>query len=414
MKSYWLIFATLIALGFFLRVYNFEKRVIYGPEQGISLATSASNLSHFSLLGETNLIRKTSSGHIPFPDATYSYLLLPFLVLFRFDPLPVTFLFTLLNLLTGALLALVVKKPLGKETSLLTLFFFMFSAPMIHHSLFTWIVNPVPLLSVLTMFFGYKLFIDRDNWRYPLYLGILSGLGFGMQKMYLVYLVFVFLGSIYFSKNKVKTMVLFITGVMLGNLPTIAFDLRHQFYHLKTFTEYFWDIIAGSANGSTSYYNYLYLYPIFFTSLAFIGAKIFKFSSVVAMGLGLIFLFKNMASPMINLDRSTGMVKNITLDALKIAAETIAKDKPPEKFNVVTLWDFDTRAYTERYLLTYMYKLTPSAVENYKDNEVVYALAPLDYDIIKPKVWELQEFLPYKVSVLPDFAEGYKLYKLSK
>ena len=96
------------------------------------------------------------------------------------------------------------------------------------------------------------------------------------------------------------------------------------------------------------------------------------------------------------------------------SAETIAKDKPPEKFNVVTLWDFDTRAYTERYLLTYMYKLTPSAVENYKDNEVVYALAPLDYDIIKPKVWELQEFLPYKVSVLPDFAEGYKLYKLSK
>jgi hypothetical protein len=388
--------------------------MIYGPEQGISLATSASNIKNFSLLGETNLIRKTTTGHIPFPDATYGYLILPFLVLLKFDPLPLTFLFGLLNLGTGILLSRLLRKPFGEKVSLFALFFFMLSAPMIHHSLFTWIVNPTPLLSVLTLFFSYKLYKERDNKGYVFLLGLLSGLGFGMQKMYLAYLVLVFLWVAWIYLKKKEGLFVFVLGVALGNIPTIIFDLRHEFYHLKTFTQYFLESAQGKISSPTSYYNYLYLYPVFFTLIAICCVRLLKFSKSLVVLLCLVYFWTNINSPFVDLRESTGMAKNITLPALERASITIAKDLPPEKFNVVTLWDFDTRAHTMRYLLTYRHHLTPSTVENYRQVEVVYALAPDNYDVSKPRVWELQEFLPYKIVVLDSFAEGYKLYKLVK
>ena len=57
-------------------------------------------------------------------------------------------------------------------------------------------------------------------------------------------------------------MVLFITEDV-GKLADNNLWPPPSVLSFKDFTEYFWDIIAGVLM-STSYYNYLYLYPIFY------------------------------------------------------------------------------------------------------------------------------------------------------
>jgi len=404
----------LFAIGAFLRLYNFENRLIFGPEQGMSFITSAENLEKFSLLGETNLIRSTSAGHIPFHGAYYSYFILPLLVLFKFHVLPVTIVFAILNLVTALVFFIITKKLFGKTTGLLSLFFFLFSDVMIHHSLFAWIVNPSIILGVLTLWFVAKLFKNRKSLSPILWIGVFSGLGFGFQSFYLMFAGFLFLLLIFLSKKKFLSIPIFLFGVILGSLPTVIFDLRHDFYHVRTFWQFFLDVLAGQSSGSSSYYNFLYLYPYLFLIYAFITKAIYKFYKPLILIPIAIFLYFSLTSSFINLNKSTGMAQGITLKVLETAAQEITNDNPPEKFNVVTLWDFDTRAHTLRYLLTYNHNKKPQPVEEYKNLDVIYAFAPENYEVINPKVWELQSFLPYKITELNSPSTGYRLYKLIK
>lgn len=404
----------MFAVGTFLRLYNFQNRLIFGPEQGMSFIVSASNLEKFSLLGETNLIRATTSGHIPFHGAMYDYLLLPFLVIFRFRVLPVTFLFAVLNLATAYALWKVSKKIFGKIVAALALFFFLFSDVMIHHSLFAWVVNPTPMLGVLTLWFVYKLIKNRNAILPVLWIGVMSGFGFGLQSFYILFAGFLFLLTIIISKKKILTALTFLLGVILGALPTVIFDLRHDFYHLRTFAQYFYEVATGQVSGASTYYNFLFLYPYIFLIYAFFSAFLYKIWKPLVFGPVLLFLYGTMTSPFVDLNRSVGMAPGITLKSLETAAAIIAKDGPPKSYNIATLWDFDTRANPLRYILTFYYNKKPESVENYQHIDALYVFAPENYDMKVPRVWELQIFMPYKVKDLNIPVPDYRLYKLTK
>lgn len=122
----------------------------------------------------------------------------------------------------------------------------------------------------------------------------------------------------------------------------------------------------------------------------------------------------NLQSPLLNLTKATGMPAGITLKTLETAAGIMANDNPPDKFNIVTLWDFDTLARPLRYLLKSYYHQNAQPFENYANVDTIYVFAPLDYDINRPGVWELKTYLPYKVTKLDSPSEHYFLYKLTK
>jgi len=152
-RFYNLLIILLFALGAFLRLYNFPSRVIFGPEQGISLLTATANLEKFSLLGEYNLQRATSTGHNLIHGPLFSYFLLPFILIFNFRVLPISLIFPGLNLLTALVLFLVTKNLFGRSVAALTIFFFLGSSLMIYHSLFIWIYHPLILLGTLAIWF---------------------------------------------------------------------------------------------------------------------------------------------------------------------------------------------------------------------------------------------------------------------
>lgn len=405
----------LFAVGAFLRLYNFPDRLIFGPEQAISLLTSAGNLQKFSLLGEPNLIRLTSSGHTLFSGALFDYLLLPFILLFNYRILPISLIFVALNLLTGLIFFQLTKKLFGKTIAILALFYFLTSAIMTNHSLFIWILNPLPLLGVLTIGLFANLVKNKNQLVFPLLLGLLSGIGFNLQYLYLPFSLLLLLLVIRLSPKRLVASSIYLFGFFLGNFTRVIFDLKHDFYHLRTMWQFFLDAyVYHSVSGSVSYYNFLYLYPLFFLFLAFITLLLAEIHKPFALLPLLLFLYFNFSSPLFNLYRSTGMAPGMTLAKLEQAAAAIAADSPPEKFNVATLWDFDTRAHPLRYLLRYYYKYEPQNYENYADIAALYVFAPANYDIKDPEVWELKTFLPYQVKELPSSASGYRLYKLTK
>ena len=278
----------------------------------MSFITSAQNLEKFSLLGETNLIRATSDSHIPFHGVMYSYFILPVLIIFRFRVLPITYFFAFLNLFTGLVLFLVVKKIFGKAVAALSLFFFLTSDVMIHHSLFAWIVNPTPLLGVLTLWLVYILTKHRRKLSPILGIGIVSGLGFGMQNFYIFFAAFLlFLISI-ISKRKLFAFFTYLFGVVIGSLPTIIFDVRHDFYHIRTFAQYFYEVAIGKASGTSTYYNYLFLYPFLFIFYAFITKLLYKIYKPLALVPVILFLYGSFNSPFFNLHQSVGMAPGAT------------------------------------------------------------------------------------------------------
>lgn len=418
-KFYSLLVISLFAIGALLRFYNFENRLIFGPEQGISLLTSAANLEKFSLLGEYNLQRATSAGHNLIHGPLFSYFLLPFIFLFRFRALPISLVFPVLNLFTALVLFLMARRLFGKTVAILTLFFFLFSALMIYHSLFVWIYHPLILIGTLTIWLVALVAKNPRRLIPAFWLGLLSGIGFSLQYPYLIFAVFIFFLVVFLSQRRLLAAPLYLAGFFLANITRIIFDLRHDFYHLRTLWQFFIDVyIDRTISGATYPYHYLHLFPLFCLLLALFSAGLYKLYKPLVLFPIIIFLYLNFTSPIFSLNRSLGMPAGITLKSLELAAATIAADisadPPAGGFNVATLWDFDTRAHPLRYLLQYYHDLKPQGFADYGNVDALYVFAPENRDIYNPNVWELNTFKPYEVTVLTSPAVKYRLYKLTK
>ena len=413
-QTYFVLVLLLFVIGLFLRAYNFQNRLIFGPEQAISLITGAENLDKFSLLGEINVQRSTSTGLNPFHGAYFNYFLIPFILLFNFQPLPITYVFLFLNLLTAFIFFRVTRKIFGETIAIFSLTYFIFSDKMIHHSLFIWNLNFLPLLGVLALWFLYKLKEKPSDFSSPFWVGIINGVGFGLQYLFFPFIVLISGITIFLSKKKIDALALLIAGSVIGSLSMVIFDLRHDFYYVRTLWQILLDVLSHRVGGNVSYYDFMYILPFLFLFFSWITELLYKYYKPLCFFPIIIFIVINLKSPLINFQQSTGVIPGINLKAYESFSAEINKDNPPEKFNVATLWDFDTRAYPLRYFLTYLYRKTPQGLEDYHDLDALYVAAPDSYDINHPSVFELNAYEPYQVIVLSSEVPGFKLYKLTK
>ncbi len=367
-----------------------------------------------SLLGEAYIQRTTSSGLFLFHSALFNYSLIPLELIFRFDPLPITIFFTFLNFFTGFLIYFFVKKITNPVVGWFSTFLFLFNAKMIHHSLFVWTLNYLPLIGLLSLWQMWILFKKRKALLPILFLGILSGVGFGLQYVYAISAFLIFLYILLFSKKKILGVVLYFLGAAIGDLPMILFDIKHNFYHLNSLYQYFLDSQSHKVAAFYTYYQFLNFWPLFAIVAGLLLWMIFKRNKIVVVALLLGYLFFNLVSPFTRIFSGGLKPEEVTLADTKKVASLIAKTNPPTKFNVAVLLDFDTRANPLRYILTYQHNLKPQPVENYNDIDALYVLSLKDYDMQQPRVWELQTYLPYKINFLDAPTSNHLLYKLTK
>src|SRR3989344_1619205 len=226
----------LVFVAVIVRFYNFQERIIYGPEQAMSLIVSGNYVREKpSLLGQ-KYFRETTDAHTLFSGAVFNYTLVPLQFLFDHEIAPITAYFTFLNIFTGLTIYLIGKRIFNKSIALLSAFIFLFDPVMIYHSLFLWNYNYLPLVFLLSIY-AFYLSVKNKELKYDLILGILSGIGISLQLLYIIPFL-VFLGSTLIKRKKLSALILFILGSMFGSLPMVLFDLRHNFYHLKTSVMY--------------------------------------------------------------------------------------------------------------------------------------------------------------------------------
>lgn len=411
-NKYDYLFLLVLLIAFVVRFYNFEGRINFGPEQGISLISASENLDKFSLLGIPYLLRETLSGLRLFTAPLFGYSLIPLIVLFKFNPVPITAYFAILNLLTGILLYLVVKKIFNAKVALVTVVLFLFNNYMIYHSLFIWTSNYLPLFGVISIYLVYSLLKRRNDLKMVFALGFVSGVAFGIQYFYFFTLVLIFCLCLFLVRKKVYASVVFVLGLILGELPTVIFDLRHGFYHIKTLSMYFLDTITNPGESNLSYYHLLNYWPLLALIVALILVYGFK-NYKISVAFLVFYIYINLTSSNISFNHPIGMEEGLNWIKIRRALEIISDDNP-KNFNLVSLLDFDARAFILRYPLDYIYGKKPMGIEEYPKAESLYVLVKGEYDFDNPKVWELSSFQPYSFEILGKIDDNYAVYKLTK
>ncbi len=394
MTRAWLLFILALFLGAYLRFSDFGNRLTFGPEQAMSLLWSADYLRRPSLLGQP-YFRFTSTGHQLFNSPLFNYALLLLLLIFNYHPLPITAVFAFLNLTTGGLIYFLLRRLIGSRAAAIAAFLFLTNGYMIFHSRFIWIVHPFPLLGLLSLYFLLK----RKFWL----LGFITGLGMGLDYTYIFFGLPLLLAALFKSSARLKTLAIFILGAILGDLPRIIFELRHQFYNTLTLWQYFTDTLANPGQSAIHYYHFLPYWPVLAVGVGWMMSRYRRLTAVLLTA----YLYFNLTSPLVS------STYEISLPDQVKAATAIATDTP-QNFNVVSLLDFDTRGHILRYLLRYRYGLVPRPVDDYRWVTAVYAISRTDYDLSRPANYELREFYPYRVSVLRSLDPPYVVYKLIK
>lgn len=405
-----LIFLIFLA-ALFVRLYNFENRMNFGLEQGLTLITSASYLEKPSLLGIESVRRITSTGHAIFfsPLPTYGYV--PSLLISNYDPVIATGFSVFLNMFAGVLLFFVTKKIFTERIAIWAAILFLFNSVMISHSLFVWILHYIPLLNVLVIYFLWRV-KKRDSMIEVFIIGLLSGMSFGAEYMYLLFGVpFVVITLIYLSKNKLRDTVFFSLGFIFACLPTIIFDLKHDLYHVRSLWQYFIDTLNNPGQSSFEYMHFLQFWPVMAVFGALILDVIYKKRKFFVGGAIALYLLINTSGNNFSLTRAIGMPDDLHYPMINNAAELIAKDSP-ENFNVATTYDVDSRAYPFRYLLKYRFNKIPLGITDYPNAQTLYVYAKNDYDF-KSAPWEIISFNPTTFTVL-NSESGYTLYKLTR
>ena len=407
------ILILIIILALFVRFYNFTNRITFGPEQAISLLVSGDYINEkFSLLGLPSTQRTTSFGHIIFYPPVFNYSLVPLLLVFNYDPVLITAFFAVLNLATGILLYLLTARILNKTIATFAVILFLFNDYMINHSLFIWSVNYLPILNLGILYLLTRIYLKKSGNLTALFIGLLASLSLGVEYIYLFTGVLVSILLFCLSKNHLKSFLLFLTGGIIGLLPTILFDLTHDFYHTKTLWQYLLDTLSNPGQSKITYYHFLHFWPL----LAILGGvilyQIYKRAAIVSLIILTGILALNFSSPRISFTTPTGMYPGLNYPKLDESARLISADNP-QNFNVVMTFDFDARAHPLRYLLKYKYGFVHNGVEDYPKSGNLYVLTDRDYQVLDTSLWEITSFNPETAQTL-GIIDNFAIVKLTK
>lgn len=408
-----IILLIILLLASFVRFYDFPNRITFGPEQAMSLLVSGDYINEkFSLLGLPSTQRTTSLGHIIYYPPLFNYSLIPLLVIFNYDPVYITGGFAVLNLATGLLLYFVTKKIFNEKIAHFTTALFLFNDYMINHSLFIWSVNYLPILNLVILFLLTRMYLKKSKNYYPFVIGLLGSFSLGVEYIYLLIGALVFFLTLFFAKNRLRSFLLFFAGGILGLLPTIIFDLTHQFYHTKTLWQYLLDTVLNPGQSKITYYHFLQFWPLLAVLGGIILYQIYKQSRIASLVLLFSIIVINLLSPRVSFFSPTGMYEDLNYPKLDEAAKLIAADNP-KNFNVVMTFDFDSRAHPLRYLLKYRYGHLAQGVEEYPRSESLYVLTTRDYPVLNTSLWEISSFGANNNQAL-GFFDNFAVYKLTQ
>ena len=234
----------------FLRFYNLEKTAMFLGDQGRDaiIVKRIVTLEHLPAIGPPSSIGQVYLG--PF----YYYLIAPFLLIFRFNPVGLAFAVGFYSLLLSFLTYKLLKGIVNKNLRITLLFLLLFSPILLEFSRFSWNPNLLPYFSFLTSITFIKALKEKSR-KWSLIFGLLAGLSLQLHYSFLFLLPIYFLYALWKMEAKKINPRTFLILFLLSSLsfllsisPLIFFDLRHQFLNTKNFLKLLNETKAQSYN----------------------------------------------------------------------------------------------------------------------------------------------------------------------
>ena len=408
LKKYGLI--ILITVFVFLRVFNLEKGVNFSSEQSLFLgrANEIYNTKKLTLIGPPTSIKSTISREFYQGPATYYLLLVP--IALGGNPIIASYFLIFINLLALIVIYIVVKKKLGKKTAFWAGLFFSTYPLLVTYTRFVWNPNFIPLFSAIVL--GFLLDINKKKkFLFYFLLGLILGicLQFHYQSFLLIFLSFAWL-----VLRKVKPTGFFIVflGVIVGFFPLLIFELRHNFYNLRTL---FLIMQTGSGKQLTSFpfYYFLFLVPFICLVIGLLFKTIYKTKKFFAVGILILYLTWSIYTIYGFSLKAPGMAEGWNYKGQKKAIKIILKENK-KRYNIANLLTGDTRAQAMRYLLSLNNSL-PGGTGDYPISEWLFIISrSKTKEILSNPVWEISSFRPSRIAKAWPIQNGISLYLLEK
>jgi len=279
LKTHFFFFLSLI-LALALRVYRIDTLTTFGRDQGIDF------ISVYKIIATrkpTLLGIKVSLGEF-FQGPIYLYLLLPLFYLLNFNPLAGAYTALLVSLITLIIIYRLTSQIFGKKSANFSALLFAVSTELVTYGNTPLYQHFAPLFMTTSLFFFWK-FIRKNKPLDVLLTGLAAGLAMETHWLFSSFSLAVF---IYLTLRKLKLIPTYLFGLLLGLLPTIVFELRHNFLNTHLFANYL-------HQGNRLSDNWLVKTQVWLRALAiFFGGRNLYLGSILGLGLIIFLVFKKL------------------------------------------------------------------------------------------------------------------------
>ncbi len=467
------IFLSVFFLALLLRSFKLDTLTTFGGDQGMDFIVVRDMVLYhkWTLLGIKTSISPFFQGPL------YLYILFPFFVFLRLDPLAGAIGAITISMSTLILIYLTGRKYFSKKVALFSSALFAGSPEFIMYGNTPLYQHFLPLFIVLAVY----LFLSRK--KFPLntfLLGVTIGLGIELHLLNVTLGLAILAYFILFSKNKTKNSVWLLGGIVVGLLPTIIFELRHQFLNTRLFLNFvdtkdtsfsIFNILKQWTEGASMFLGgdnrifgtillvsimgflllksqtreegkelrRLLLLTLFFITILSLKFSAFAPHYILPFWVISVFLIPLMVEQIVpkqvafavmviiigvNLYGSLGQLNNnhgytmpdgLTMKKITLSGKIIAEDsKNHSNFNVASLLDGNTRDYPLRYTVLFN-NAVPEQVDKYPVNNFLYITARSNkQDLYKTKTWEIVSFSPFNIGKKWNLGDNIYLYRLDR
>jgi len=398
----------LTGLYLFLRIYKFEEKTAFGLDQGLQLLESYKIIEYkkVPLIGpETS---KTFLGKGFFIGPQYYYVLTILGILTKWNPISIDLILLFIELGFFLYFTIWIQKKYGTIEALTVFGFITFSKYFIMHSRFFWNPHFLLPLGILTIVFLDK-YIQKNKIKYLAWFGIWWGIAFGFHYSAVFWVIPLFIVLLKNKKLWKWTTLIIPLFFVLGDLPWFIFEIRHNFYNIKTIL---WVMIQPTSSEHLELYYFTHSLGAF----AFWGVvgglnKIKK--NKILISLFLVLGISLVQMQLINYPLPYKSPVGWNYLRQKETISKILKNGCPDKFNIASTLSGDTRSYDLRFLLITK-GCNPMEVEEYPKAETLFLVAPIDRPPETETVWEVSSLGKFKVNRQEKLTEKIVFWELEK
>jgi len=284
-----LLLGIILLIAAFFRFYRINEYMTFLGDEGRDvLVVKRMIVDHkFTLLGPITSVGSMYLGPI------YYYFMLPFLFIFRLNPVGPAIGIALLALATTYLIYRTGKEFFTEEVGLFASFLYSISPLTITYGRSSWNPNAVPFFAMLLIYSLLNIVIKKKNLWYAVY-GL--GLGVILQLHYISVIfipIFVAAMVVYKQKISLKNILMAFLGFIISFSPFLIFELRHDFTNTITLLKF---IIGRSGSENFAFTKFIFsfndvLVRIFWRTVIIVNAEISKLV-IFIMGTLLFIYFK--------------------------------------------------------------------------------------------------------------------------